>query len=305
MSYSVASDRTPGLAVRLRALRAFSFPLTALPVLIAVGAVLPASQWRWDVLAISLAAAVLLHAAGNLLNDYFDFRSGVDRKIDGDEGRPGRVLVRGELAPADVLREAGLCLLLVLAATAYLLWRCQVGLLWFAAAGLVGLYAYTGPPFHLKYRSLGEPLIFVVFGPLLMLGAAYAQTGELEWPVLLLCWPIGLFTTAVLLGNNIRDRDEDRAAGVRTLADRLGRRACSTYAACVLLPPVIAGALGFTGTVPVGAALALVSLIPAALLVRRVLAEPRLPDIDARTARCATIFMLLMWFGVIATQQPA
>ena len=70
-----------------RALRAFSFPLSVLPVFVATAAVLPPGEWRWDVLIASVAGVVLLHAAGNLLNDYFDFGAGVDRNVEGDEGR--------------------------------------------------------------------------------------------------------------------------------------------------------------------------------------------------------------------------
>ncbi|MDP6381344.1 MAG: UbiA family prenyltransferase, partial [Phycisphaerae bacterium] len=82
--------------------------------MVATAAAIPAAQWHWEVLVASVLGVVLLHAAGNLLNDYFDFRSGVDRKVEGDEGRPGRVLVRGELAPKEVLLEAIVCLMLAL-----------------------------------------------------------------------------------------------------------------------------------------------------------------------------------------------
>ncbi len=74
------------LSTRLRALRAFSFPVSVLPMFVATAAVYPHSQWSWDVLAASVLGVMLLHAMGNLLNDYFDFSAGVDRKLDGDEG---------------------------------------------------------------------------------------------------------------------------------------------------------------------------------------------------------------------------
>ena len=87
-------------------MRAFSFPLSVLPVLVATAAVRPPAEWHYGILAASAFAVLLLHAAGNLLNDYFDFRSDVDRTLDGDEGRPGRLLVRDEMMPKEVLVEA-------------------------------------------------------------------------------------------------------------------------------------------------------------------------------------------------------
>ena len=104
--------------LRLRALRAFSFPLTAL---VATAAVCSLDTVRWDILISSLIGAVLLHGAGNLFNDYFDFISGVDRKVEGDEGRPGRFLVRGELTPKEVFLEAFMCLALAAPFIVYLL----------------------------------------------------------------------------------------------------------------------------------------------------------------------------------------
>ncbi len=102
------------LATRLRALRAFSFPVSVLPVVVATAIVRPLSEWDWPILIASMLGVVLLHGAGNLFNDYFDFKSGVDHKQDGDELRPGRFLVRGELAPKDIFVEALVCLLLAL-----------------------------------------------------------------------------------------------------------------------------------------------------------------------------------------------
>lgn len=290
------------LLIRFHALRAFSFPVSVFPVLVVTAVVRPFAGYRWDVLAASVLGVMLLHAAGNLLNDYFDHRYGVDRKLAGDEGRPGRLLVRGDLAPGDVLVEAAACLALVAPVTVYLVWRCGPALLWFGGAAALCLYAYTGPPFHFKYKALGEPLIFLTFGPLLVTGAAYAQTGHWEWPALLVSIPIGLATTAVLLGNNIRDSHEDAAGGIRTLVHRLGpHRAYLTYAAAVLLPPCVVAVLVAAGIVGAGALLCLISLVPGCSLVLRVRTSARLPDIDVRTARCAALFFLTTWLGAILT----
>ena len=255
-------------------------------MLVATAAVRPAGQWRWDVLIASALGVALLHAAGNLLNDYFDFRRGVDRRDQDDATRPGRLLVRGRLRPRDVLIEALVCLGLVAPVGVYLLARCGWGLLGFGLAGAAAGYAYTGPPFKLKYRALGEVLIFAVYGPLLVLGAAYAQTGAFEATAAYLSIPIGLATTAILAANNVRDAQEDRIDGVVTIGHLAGGRfARGLYVVLVL------GCVGTLAGYAVGGVLPGVVVASPALLL--LLARPlgcvwhgrRLADIDARTAR--------------------
>ena len=288
------------LSRRMHALRAFSFPLSVLPVLVAAAAAAPLSEWRWGVLVGSMVAVALLHGAGNLLNDYFDFRSGVDHGVEGDKGRPGRLLIRGEMSPGAVAREAAACLVLAAPVVAYLVLSCGPGIVWAGAAALFCLYAYTGPPFRLKYRALGEPVIFLVFGPCLVIGAAQAQAGGWSWPAALLSLPVGTLTTAVLVGNNVRDADEDAGAGVSTIAHRLGLRGAKlVYALCVLVPPLAVGGLVAAGALGVGGLLSLAALLPGVRLVSRVLRTGRVADVDVRTARVATLFFVALVVGML------
>ena len=288
------------LGKRLRALRAFSLPVSVLPVLVATAAVRELGEWDWPILIASMLGVGLLHCGGNLLNDYFDYLSGVDRKIKGDEGRPGRLLVRGQLKPKDILIEAMVCLLAVVPIGLYLLWRCGPGLLWFAGAAFVGLYCYTGPPLKLKYRALGEPLIFLVFGPILMLGAGYAQTLKLEWMALLLSIPVGLATTAILAANNIRDQEEDHVGGIRTLAQVLGIRALRWFymlliAGCVLS---LAG-MGIAKEAPGLLVFTPLLLILLAKPLACVWRKQRLPDIDARTAKFESALLIFLLLALL------
>ncbi len=288
------------LGKRLGALRAFSLPVSVLPVLVATAAVRPLGPWDWPILIGSMLAVALLHCAGNLLNDYFDFLSGVDHKVEGDEGRPGRLLVRGELKPKDILAEAIFCLLVVLPIGLYLLWRCGPGLLWFAAAGFVGLYCYTGPPLKLKYRALGELLIFLVFGPVLMLGASYAQTGKLELVALLLSIPVGLATTAILAANNIRDHEEDHVGGIRTLAQVVGIRSLRWFYLLLVVGCVFS--LAGLGIVKVAPGLLVFSPVLLVLLAKPlgcVWRKQRLVDIDARTAQFESALLVFLVIALL------
>jgi len=291
------------LAVRVRALRAFSFPISVLPVVVATAAVRPVARWDWATLTASALGVALLHAAGNLLNDYFDFRSGVDRKETDDEGRPGRLLIRGEITPRTVLVESLVCLALVMPIAFYIVSRRGPGLLWFGAVAVGGLYAYTGPPFQLKYRAMGELVIFLVFGPLLMLGAAYAQTGQVEWDVLPYAVPVGLVTTAVLVGNNLRDFHEDQTARIVTLAHVAGERGMRLlYVALVVSSVLFLALLGIVGLAPVFLAASPFALIVLARPLASVWRGERVPDIDVRTARFETVLLLLLAAALVVNK---
>ena len=93
-----------------------------------------------------------------------------------------------------------------------------------AAVGLFGAYAYTGPPFALKYRRLGELCIFIVYGPAVVVGAGYMQAMKVTPKMLLYSVPLGMLITAIVSANNLRDIEEDGSAKVRTLACALGRK---------------------------------------------------------------------------------
>lgn len=288
---SPAAESSPKLTLAgcLRSLRAFSFPLSVLPPLVATAACLPLKAWPAGLVLACTAAAVLLHAAANMINDYFDFRSGVDSRREGNDRRPGLALVRGLLAPRHILIEAGVCLVLAALAGSYVVAVRGPGVVAFAAFGAFALYGYTGAPFVFKYRAMGEPAIFLAFGPALMAAVALGVSGGIPLIVWVLSLPVGLATTAVVTGNNLRDLEEDQAAGVRTLLQRLGRRGPWVYVGLVT---------GAVAALVLGAALSLLPrpllAAPAALLllitpIRCVLTRRRLENIDVHTAHFAGV----------------
>lgn len=271
--------------VWVRAVRPFSFTCAATPVIVATAAALPVGRWRWDALGAALIAVVCLEIVGNLLNDYFDYTSGVDTRSQGDEGRPGRLLVTGEITPRQVLRVAVAGLVVALATAAYLSWRVNALVLAFYAVGIAAACSYTGPPLKLKSRALGEPTILFIYGPAIMSAAAYVQVERIPMPVALLSIPVGLSTTFVLAANNLRDMEEDAAGGGRTLAHVLGgRRMAGLFCALAPVPALGVAAVGLAFGAPL-LALSLLSLATMIGPVRAVATGVRVPDIDARTAR--------------------
>ena len=217
---------------------------------------------RIDLLAagLTLCGVAAAHAAANLLNDLFDFLSGADprnrRRTPLSGGSP--YLPEHIVTPQRVAVCACAAGLVALLCWGTLAWKVDHGwgpLSWIALSGALLAVFYTAPPVRLAYRSLGEPTIMVTFGPLLVCGAFYAQTGFVSFiPVLASLYP-GLLVGAVILVNELPDIPADRAAGKNSLAVRWGYNATVrlllvinltailVVAAMVLHPAITAGVL--------------------------------------------------------------
>ena len=289
-----------GMRVWLGATRPFAFPASVLGVLVGTAAAARISQWRWGVLAAELVAVVLMHAIGNLLNDYYDHRSGVDARTEDDEGRPGRFLVKGVLLPEQVLRLVLILSVPLAPMGALLIWLGGWPVAAVAAAGLFGAYAYTGPPFALKYRRLGELCIFIVYGPAVVIGAGYMQAMKMTPKMLLYSVPLGMLITAIVSANNLRDIEEDERGKVRTLACVLGRKAyLLIYLALMLGPAAIIIGTVLSGTAPAWLLLSLLALPVGLPPARFALSNVRRPDADALTAKYMTAFGGLIFLALI------
>jgi 1,4-dihydroxy-2-naphthoate octaprenyltransferase len=85
-------------------------------------------------------------------------------------------------------------------------------------------WAYTGGPYPLAYKGLGEIFVILFFGIAAVMGTYYAQTGYWSYDTLFLALPLGLLSSNLLSINNIRDRETDSKAQKRTIATRIGRK---------------------------------------------------------------------------------
>jgi len=169
----------------------------------------------------TLAGAVFIQIATNFFNDAIDHRKGADTAR---RAGPVRVTASGLMTPEVVMKWAlGFC-----AAAAL----CGIVLIhargWpIVAIGIPSLllaYGYTGGPFPLAYRGLGELFVLIFFGWIAVAGTVFVQIGT--WPpqAILLGSQVGLLSAVLISINNFRDRSEDATTGKRTLAVRLGPR---------------------------------------------------------------------------------
>jgi 1,4-dihydroxy-2-naphthoate octaprenyltransferase len=204
----------------LAAARPRTLPAAVAPVV--VGSALAAHAGRFDgaAAALCLTFAVLVQVGTNYANDYYDFLKGADTAA---RVGPRRAVAAGLVAPERMRRA----MILVFAAAfggglGLMAW----GGLWLLVIGVASIVcglAYTGGPFPLGYRGLGDVFVFVFFGLVAVGATYYVQAGRLTGEALLAGVPIGLLAANILLVNNYRDADTDVAAGKRTLVVRFGR----------------------------------------------------------------------------------
>ena len=189
----------------------------------------------------ALAGALLIQIGTNLANDYFDFRKGADT-----EGRlgPTRVVQAGLLSPEAVLRGTVVVLALALLVGVYLVMVGGLPILVIGLAALLCAVIYTGGPFPLAYHGLGDLFVFVFFGLVAVGGTYWVQALEFRPDLLLAGAGVGALTTAILVVNNLRDREEDARVGKRTLAVRLGVGGTRLQYLLLLLGAMFVPALG-------------------------------------------------------------
>jgi 1,4-dihydroxy-2-naphthoate octaprenyltransferase len=243
------------------------------------------------------------HAGANLLSDYYDFKTRVDR--DGTFGSSG-LLVGGIMSPEQILRGGWIALVLAGVIGAYLVLATPGGtfLIWLILiGGLLGVF-YTAKPFEFKYHALGDLAVFISFGPAMVLGAYFVQAHHFSWKPVLYSIPIGLLVDAVLHSNNLRDIVNDGAVKIKTVPILIGEKwAKIMYQALVFGAYLITLLLVLASGLTAFALLVFVSLPLAIRVVNMVRHKERLPPerfamVDAATAQVHLAFGVLMVIGL-------
>ena len=214
------------------------------PVLVGSGLAVSDGAFRWDAFAAALAAAVLINVAANFANDASDAHRGADTA---ERIGPTRAVATGLLTARQVWAGTIVVLAAAAALGVYLAWISSWVVLAIGAASIIAMAGYTGGPWPYGYRGLGEVFVFAFFGLAAVVGTRYVHDSTAPTDAWLLAIPVGLLAAAILVANNVRDIDTDRAAGKRTLAVRIGRSATRAF-----FTGIVAGAFAL---VPLYAAL--------------------------------------------------
>lgn len=299
----------------LRAVRAYSYPASIVPVVVGgVYAWYHTAAFDPVLFAAALVAGVLYHTGCNLINDVYDYRHGVDRP--GSYGGSG-VLVDGSLTEASMLAAARACLAAGTAIGLYFVWLHGWPMLLLGVAGLLGAVFYTATPGgdgtsgSAKYHALGEPLVFLMMGTGMVLGGYLVITGELTWGVAAVSLPVGFLVAAILQANDTRDISDDRQAGIVTLAILAGPTGARlTYSGLLLGTYGSLAGLVAAGVLP-WPALAPLGTLPLAWKLHRRFWDTHhrdAPDEDGAalvgtvesTAQLHLLFGLLLAAGILA-----
>jgi 1,4-dihydroxy-2-naphthoate octaprenyltransferase len=289
------------LAAWAEIVRPFSFTASTVPV--AAGGALAALDGKldWPLLVGALLAGMLLQIGTNVTNEIYDVRKGIDSIT---SPRASHALLKGRLSE----REAfGLVIAAFTASVAIGVWLLAVRgwpVAVFGLLGLIGGLGYTAPPLEYKFHALGPPLVFLLMGPLMVIGSYYVSSGTFTWAALVASIPVGLLVTAILQGNEWRDVSEDARAGISTLSIRAGRRfAHELYLSLVIgAYLVLALAVALDSLPP----LSLLAMLSLPLLVRAIRAselgasgqQRAIAMIDLETAQLHAVFGFLLVAGL-------
>ncbi len=281
----------------MAAIRAWSFPLNFVSVTLGVALALP--KFDLAVYVVMIIGVVALNGIANVVNEIYDFKYGIDKRKDSaSEGQWHPLIAKSitikKLWYAVIFMSAValLCGLYVAMESSY--WILILG---FVGAGFA--YFYTIGKKSIKALGLGEVAVFLVYGPLIVESAFFAESGSLSLIPIVVSIPIGLLITLVLIANNIRDIDEDKKAHVHSVVTAIGK-----YSSLALFSGLLAAVYVTTilfvilKMIPLLSLLVLISAYPA-YGIWKMMHEKIARDAPARISRLTLLFGILMIIGIL------
>jgi len=297
--------KTPQSQVKawIQASRPFSFTASMAPVFLGAALVPFLEQSaRWELMPLIVIASLLIHAATNMVSEYFDYVKGVDRP---DTHGGSRVIVDKLLRPKQVfwgsivLFGITACIGLVFVAI------CGWPILLLGLIGILGGFFYTATPVGYKYLGLGDLLVFILMGPLMVIGSFYVLTDTYQNEVLLISLPVGCLVAAILSGNNLRDILHDTQAGINSTASVLGHRLARVeYSGLVVGAYVVTVGMIAFGVLPLWSVLTLLT-VPAAVknikaaMQSNLQSPEQIASLDVQTAQLHLPFGVLLMISVL------
>ena len=288
------------LRIWIEATRPYSFTASVTPVLI--GSVLGAMDglFSWGRFLLALFGSLFIHIGTNLVNDYYDHKSGVDTI----ESKSGSQVIQRGLLTADEVYWGGIATFGIGSFFGLVLvGLCGWPILALGIASVLAGYFYTANPLSLAYIALGEATVFVFMGPVIIIGAYYVQREVFSLAPLLISLPVGCMVAAILQANNIRDIEGDKAHGKNTLATVISRRAANWELGVLIYGAfVLTGLLVLLGYAPWPVLLTLLSVRLAIPVVRIVFQTDELQDIVEQSAKLHLEYGVLLIIGMLISR---
>ncbi|MDR0960982.1 MAG: prenyltransferase [Mediterranea sp.] len=209
----------------LNAARKTALPQSVLPAILALCMATKADTFSFPLALMAVIGVALAHLGMNLFDDYFDYKKkgvGIREELAsaGFRARLGKCqqILSGEATAGQFLKAACVFCGLAIALGLVIAYFQGTGIFWFVLiGGFLGVF-YSGYPFRFSYYGMGELLIGVMFGPLLMSGVYYAACGYIDTTVLWVSVPVGMLVANIVYTHAIMDYEPDKGIGKMTLA---------------------------------------------------------------------------------------
>lgn len=204
----------------LLAIRPKTLPAGALPVIVASSLAYHDGVFQPLPAFIALLCAIMIQILTNFINEVYDYRKGADTK---ERLGPTRTVASGIISEQKMVKASVLVAVLTFVLGMVLVYVAGMPILIIGLVSLLMAWAYTGGPFPLAYKGLGEIFVILFFGVAAVCGTYYAQSGVWSLSSVWVAFSLGLLSANLLSVNNIRDIETDVKAQKRTMATRLGR----------------------------------------------------------------------------------
>lgn len=289
-------------AARLRTL-----PLSISGILIAGALASYAEAFNGLILALSLATTLGFQILSNFANDYGDGIKGTDNQ---DRVGPARALQSGALTAAELKKGMWITALLTLALAILLVYVAfgreniivSVVYIFLGIAAIAAAIKYTVGDSAYGYRALGDLFVFIFFGLVSVVGGYCLYTIDLQLLVVIAAFVPGLWSTAVLHLNNMRDRNSDLASNKITMAVKLGVESSKYYHSFLLLIGIASGGFVTHSMATIGYHyLPLLAVIPLLLNMQTVWKTKDPKDLDPELKKVA-LSTFLFAFLLLVTQ---
>ena len=226
MSHEFQADK--GWRVWWKLTRPHTLTASFAPVFLGTMIALYNANIDWLLFIAMLLACLLIQAATNMFNEYYDFVRGLDSV---ESVGIGGAIVRNGVKPKTVMQLALLLYLIAAMLGIYICYESSWLLLVVGAISMAVGYFYTGGPYPISSTPFGELFSGLFMGMLIVLIAVYIQVGSVPVFAVLLSVPSALLVAAIMLSNNIRDLVEDTIGGRKTMAILVGRKNAITILA--------------------------------------------------------------------------
>ncbi|WP_058306867.1 1,4-dihydroxy-2-naphthoate polyprenyltransferase [Gracilibacillus massiliensis] len=293
-------NEKPGFHIWWRLLRPHTLTASFIPVFVGTMLAILDGTFRPFVFIAMLIAAILIQAATNMFNEYYDFVRGLDNE---NSVGIGGTIVRDGIKPIVVKR---LAFTFYGIAALFGIYICIISSWWIAVIGLACMligYLYTGGPLPIAYTPFGEVFSGLLMGTVIIGISYYIQTFAITWQVLVISIPIAILIGCILLSNNIRDLDGDKENGRKTIAILVGRnKAIILLSSLMLTSYALTAAFIIAGLLPIYSIISLLSISKAREAVKTFQANTTnvgmIPAMAA-TAKTNTFYGGLIGFSLL------